>query len=58
MYRQRAPTVWFAFVFAVLGGGLLATAHWIAGIVLVVLALACMAANYFDHDDSSGLYPW
>jgi uncharacterized membrane protein len=56
MYRQRAPTRAFALMFAILAGVLLAIGHWIAGVVLVVVALACMTADYFDKDDSSGLY--
>jgi drug/metabolite transporter (DMT)-like permease len=56
VYRERAPTRIYAFMFAVLGGVLLAIGHWVAGVVLVVLALACMTADYFDNDDSSGLY--
>jgi len=57
MYRQRAPTVWLAYLFAIFGGVLLSRGHWIGGAILVVLALACAAGNYFDKEDSSGLYP-
>ena len=56
MYRQRAPTLVYALIFAILAGVLLAIGHWVAGGVLVILALACAAAEYFDKDDSSGLY--
>ena len=44
-------------MFAVLAGVLLAAGHWVTGAVLGVVALACMTADYFDNDDSSGLYP-
>jgi hypothetical protein len=56
MYRRRAPTPGLAFVLALAGGALLSREQWIAAAVVVVLALALAAANYFDKDDSSGLY--
>ena len=56
MYRQRAPTRVYAFIFAVLAGVLLAIGHWVVGLVLVVVAVACAAADSFDDEDSSGLY--
>ena len=48
--------MWYAVIFAIVGGVLLALSHWVAGCVLVALALIGSAANYFDNDDSSGLY--
>jgi hypothetical protein len=58
MYRQRAPTPWLAFLLALGGGALLSREHWIAGAIVVALALVFAAANYFDKEDSSGLYGW
>ena len=58
MYRRRAPTPWLAFVLALAGGALLSREHWIAAAIVVVLALVFAAANYFEKDDSSGLYGW
>jgi hypothetical protein len=58
MYRREAPTLWFAYVFALAGGALLARSDWLSGGILVALALICTAGRYFDKSDSSGLYPW
>ena len=55
MYRRHAPTPWLAFVLALAGGALLSREHWIAGAIVVLLALVFAAANYFDKDDSGGL---
>jgi hypothetical protein len=57
VYRRKAPTLWFAVMFAILGGILLAIDEWVPGAILVALAVGCSVAYYFDHDDSSGLYP-
>lgn len=56
MYRRRAPLAWFAALFAVVGGILLAKGEWIGGAILVVCALVAAVGNYRD-EDSSGLYP-
>jgi hypothetical protein len=55
VYRRRAPLAFFAVLFAIVGGILLAKSHWIGGAVLVVLALVAAVGNYQD-EDSSGLY--
>jgi hypothetical protein len=49
MYRNRAPTAWLPFLFAIVGGVLLARSHWVSGGILVALALGCAAANYFGQ---------
>jgi hypothetical protein len=58
MYREQAPTLWLAYIFAIFGGVLLGRGHWLSGGILVLLALACVTGRYFDKEDSSGLYPW
>lgn len=57
VYRRRAPTLWYAVMFATLGGVSLALSHWVLGAVLISLAIACSVADHFDDADSSGLYP-
>lgn len=54
--EQSSPTLLYAFVFAVLAGVLLATAHIVAGCILAVAAVACLWA--WRHRDSGerGLY--
>lgn len=42
--QRRPPTRIWAVVFAVLAGVLLAVGHVVAGLVLTVLAIACMWA--------------
>jgi hypothetical protein len=51
MYRQRAPTPWLAVLLALAGGALLSREHWIAGAILVVLALVLPPSISPDHQD-------
>jgi hypothetical protein len=55
MYRQRAPLAFFAVLFAVMGGILLARGSYVGGAVLAVFAVIAAVGNY-RGEDSSGLY--
>ena len=39
MYRERAPLAFFALLFALAGGILLAKSEWVVGGLLIVFAL-------------------
>ena len=59
MYPNRPPTIFFAFIFAMVGGTLLALGRLVGGVILVLLALYCAwAADRVRRggDDHSGLY--
>jgi hypothetical protein len=55
VYRRRAPLAFFAALFAVIGGILLARGSYVGGGILVAFALVAAVGNYRD-EDSSGLY--
>jgi hypothetical protein len=59
VYRNGPPTIFFAFIFAMVGGTLLALGHLVGGVILVLLAVYfAWAADRVrrDGDDHSGLY--
>lgn len=59
MFRNQPPTIWYAFVFAIVGGTVLALGHIVGGLVLTVLAVFTGWAAFRtaqDGDDHSGWY--